>query len=155
MNHSETAYRDDWAPADPAPILLVETNPELRSSRGLLLGFLQHPVLAVSGYQEVTCLSGAIGCCLVAINLSPSEQEAQRVAFHTRKIWPRAKILLFGEPSQNFDDPLYDDSVLWNPSVVIETALRLIEATQVSLSAWEDRRNFDDNTRKNIDDPQS
>jgi hypothetical protein len=41
-----------------------------------------------------------------------------------------AKILLLGRPSENFDDPLYDDAVnpSCNPSGIVETADRLLRA---------------------------
>jgi hypothetical protein len=151
MNHFETSSGEEWVPPELASVLLVEADPEVRSSRGLLLGSLQHPVLAVSGYREVCCLPPDSNCRLVVIDLRPSEREAQRIANHVRRIWPAAKILLFGIPSQNFDDPLYDDAVeiSWNPSVVIKTALRLIEATQ-SLPTCKDRRNSDGGTSNEI-----
>jgi hypothetical protein len=151
MNHFETSRVEEWVPPELASVLLVEADPELRSSRRLLLSSLQHPVLAVSGYREVCCLPADSNCRLVVIDLRPSEREAQRIAIHVRRIWPAAKILLFGMPSQNFDDPLYDDSVgtLWNPSVVIKTALRLIEATQ-PLSTCKDRGNSDADTSNEI-----
>lgn len=152
MNRFETARDEEWIPPELSSVLLVEADPELRSSRRLLLGSLQHPVLAVSGYREVWDLPPDSNCRLVVLDLRPSEREAQRIANHVRRTWPAAKILLFGIPSQNFDDPLYDDSVetVWNPSVVIKTALRLIEATPPQ-SASKDRRNFDANTSNEID----
>jgi len=151
MNHFETSRAEELVPPELASVLLVEADPELRSSRRLLLGSLQHPVLAVSGYREVCCLPADSNCRLVAIGLRPSEREAQRIANHVRRIWPAAKIMLLGMPSQDFDDPLYDDSVetLWNPSVVIKTALRLIEATQ-PMSTCKDRRNLDGSTANEI-----
>jgi hypothetical protein len=156
MNHFETSRIEEPVPPELASVLLVESDPEIRSSGRLLLGSMQHPVLAVSGYREVCCLPADSNCRLVVIGLRPSEREAQRVANHVRRIWPAAKILLFGLPSQNFDDPLYDDSVdaLWNPSAVIKTALRLIEATQ-PLSTRNDRRNFDADTPNEIDNSRS
>ncbi len=67
-------------------------------------------------------------CCLVAIDLHPNEHEAKRVALHVRRTWPTAKILLFGEPSQVFDDWLYDESVRapWSPLTVMRSARELI-----------------------------
>ena len=67
-------------------------------------------------------------CCLVAVDINPSEHEALLIALHVRQTWPGAKILLLGSPSQNFDDPLYDDAVSpsHNPAGVIETAKRLL-----------------------------
>ena len=156
MNDLETSRTEERVPPELASVLLVEADPELRSSRRLLLGSMKHPVLAVSGYREVCCLPADSNCRLVVIDLCPSEREAQRIANHVRRIWPAAKILLFGIPSQNFDDPLYDESVetLWNPSVVIKTALRFIESTQ-PLPTCKDRRNFDAHTSKKIDESRS
>lgn len=113
-------------PLDLSSILLVEQDPELRASRRILLGCLEHPVLAVSAYPEVCQLPRDSNCCLVAADLSPNEHEARRIAVHTRLTWPGAKILLLGQPSMDFDDPLYDDSVSpsCNPSGVVETAKR-------------------------------
>lgn len=111
-------------------ILLVESDPELRDARRLLLGVLQHPVFAVGGYLDVCRLPTDSNCCLVAVDINPSEHEALRIALHVRQTWPGAKILLLGSPSQNFDDPLYDESVRpsCNPAGVIETAKRLLTA---------------------------
>lgn len=121
--------RDRDIPLELASILLVEADPELRDSRRLLLGALHHPVLAVGAYKEVCRLPRESNCCLVAIDLIPSEHEAIRTAMHARRTWPGAKILLLGRPSEEFDDPLYDDAVspCCNPSGVMELASRLLD----------------------------
>ena len=118
-------------PLDLTSILLVEADPELRSSRRLVLGSLQHPVLAVASYQDVVSLPPDSNCCLVVIDLRPSEHEARRIAMRVRRTWPSARILLLGTPSCDFDDPLYDDSAgaSWSPSAVIEIAQRLIKVS--------------------------
>ncbi len=128
MSQSEQLGQDGSVPFDLTSILLVEADPELRSSRRMVMDSLQHPVLAVGGYQDVSSLPADSNCCLVAIDLRPSEHEARRVAMHVRKTWPSAKILLLGEPSRDFDDPLYDDCVrtLWSPLAVVEKARKLI-----------------------------
>jgi hypothetical protein len=110
-------------------ILLVESDPELRESRRLLLSILHHPVLAVSTYVEFCKLPADSSCRLVAVDLSPSEREAQLTAVHARQTWPAAKILLLGRPSDEFDDFLYDDSVCptYNPSGIVETVERLLK----------------------------
>ena len=115
-------------PLELSSILLVESDPELRDARRLLLGALQHPVFAVGGYMDICQLPTGSNCCLVAVDINPSEHEALRIASHVRRTWPGAKILLLGSPSQNFDDPLYDESVSpsYNPAGVIETAKRLL-----------------------------
>ncbi len=125
---SITTSLDDSVPLDLSSILLVESNPELRESRRLLFGALRHPVLAVSAYTEVCALPADSNCALVAIDITPNEHEACRIATHARRTWPRAKILLLGEPSEDFDDPLYDDSVspCCNPSGIVEAANRLL-----------------------------
>ena len=109
-------------------ILLVEVDQELRSSRRLLLSSLNHPILAVCNYEDVSKLPPENNCGLVVIGLAPSEQEALRITRHVRKTWPRAKILLFGRPSERFDDPLYDESIVpsGNPAGVVEAAHRLL-----------------------------
>ena len=118
----------DGLPLDLSSILLVEADPELRDSRRLLLSTLHHPVLAVGAYVDVCRLPPDSNCCLVAIDLTPSEHEAARIAEHARRTWPNAKILLLGRPTKDFDDPLYDDVVNphFNPSGVIESADRLL-----------------------------
>jgi hypothetical protein len=120
---------DGRIPLDLSSILLVEQDPELRTSRRLLLGCLEHTVLAVSAYTEVCQLPRDSNYCLVAVDLSPDEHEARRIAAHARLTWPQAKILLLGQPSMDFDDPLYDDFVRpsYNPSGVVETAKRLLK----------------------------
>ena len=115
-------------PVSLSSILLVEADPELRDTRRLLLSTLQHPVLALSTYCEVCSLPEDSNCCLIAIDISPSEHEAARIAMYARRTWPQAKILLLGRPTERFDDPLYDDTVnpSCNPSGVVETASRLM-----------------------------
>lgn len=119
---------DGSIPLDLSSILLVEPNAELRDSRRLLLGALRHPVLAVSAYLEVCALPADSNCALVAIDLTPNEHEAFRIATHARRTWPKAKILLLGQPSEDFDDPLYDDAVspCCNPSGIVECADKLL-----------------------------
>lgn len=121
-------------------ILLVEQDPELRASRRLLLGCLRHPVLAVGAYPDVCQLPRDSNCCLVAVDLYPNEHEARRIALYIRLTWPGARILLLGQPSFDFDDPLYDASVGAScpPSGVVETAKRLLQT---------DRRSFDGEER--------
>lgn len=132
----QSAFRrnlaDDTVPLNLSSILLVEPDPELRDSRRLLLGTLRHPVLAVGAYTEVCALPGDSNCALVAIDLSPSEHEALRIAIHLRRTWPKAKILLLGRPSDEFDDPLYDDAVnpCCNPSGIVECADKLLHTRE-------------------------
>ncbi len=117
-------------PADLTSILLVEADPELRHSRRMLLASLEHPVLAVASYHDLSTLPADSNCCLVAIDLCPYEHEARKIATYVRRIWPTAKILLFGEPSLRFEDWLYYDSVRtsWSPLSVVRSARSLIEA---------------------------
>jgi hypothetical protein len=111
-SHSEQLRASSSSvPLSLSSILLVESDVDLRDSRRLLLCTLQHPVLAVTGYIEVCTLPSDSNCCLVVIGLAPSEHEAVRVAIHSRRSWPLAKILLLGHPSSQFDGPLYDDAV--------------------------------------------
>jgi hypothetical protein len=130
LKPNPSAPNDDRVPLSLASILLVEVDAELRDSRRLLLSSLQHPVLAVSSYQEVCQLPQDSNCRLVAIGICPNEHEAARIARYARKTWPKAKILLLGKPSNEFDDPLYDDSVspAYNPSGVIDIAEKLVQA---------------------------
>jgi len=128
QNPTETAFPDNKIPLNLSSILLVETDAELRDSRRLLLGSLEYPVLAVSGYMDVCTLPAESNCCLVAIDICHSEHEAVRIAAHARRTWPHAKILLLGRPSEAFDDPLYDDAVnlQYNPTGFVDSAYRLL-----------------------------
>jgi hypothetical protein len=128
-SHVQTTLVSSDVPLNLSSILLVEADPELRDSRRLLLSALQHPVLAVSGYMDACKLPADSNCCLVAIDISPNEREAARIAVYTRRTWPNAKILLLGCPSKQFDDPLYDDAVSpsYNPSGIVDTANRLLK----------------------------
>jgi hypothetical protein len=121
---------DENVPLNLSSILLVESDPELRNSRRLLLSVLRHPVLAVGAYIEVCALPADSNCGLVAIDICPNEHEASRIAVHARRTWPQAKILLLGHPSGDFDDPLYDDAVspFCNPSGIVESADKLLRA---------------------------
>jgi len=121
---------DGAVPLNLCSILLVEPDPELRASRRLLLSALRHPVLAVSAYTEVCALPADSNCGLIAIDICTNEHEASRIAVHARRTWSKAKILLLGHPSDDFDDPLYDDAVnpSCNPSGIVETADKLLRA---------------------------
>jgi hypothetical protein len=125
---SRPSSLDDPVPLNLSSILLVESDPELRDSRRLLLSALRHPVLAVSAYTEVCALPADSNCGLVAIGICPNEHEASRIAVHARRTWPKAKILLLGHPSDDFDDPLYDDAVspFCNLSGIVEAADKLL-----------------------------
>jgi hypothetical protein len=140
QNGVEFKTINDNIPLNLSSILLVEADQELRGSRRLLLGVLEHPVLAVSGYAEVCALPPDNNCCLVAIDISPSEHEANRIAGHVRRIWPKAKILLLGTPSGAFDDPLYDDVIdpSYNPSGVVNSAKHLLRNDYPLL--WKNRK---------------
>jgi hypothetical protein len=140
QNGVESKLISNNIPLNLSSILLVEADQELRGSRRLLLGVLQHPVLAVRGYEEVSELPQDSNCCLVAIDISPSEYEANRIAVHVRRIWPKAKILLLGISSDAFDDPLYDDAIdpSYNPSGVIDSARYLLRNDYRLL--WKNRK---------------
>jgi len=129
QNPSQSAIPNGKLPLNLSSILLVEIDRKLRDSRRLLLGTLEYPVLAIGGYTDLCRLSAESNCCLVAIDISHSEQEAVRIAAHARRTWPNAKILLLGRPSEEFDDPLYDDAVdaHYNPSGLVDAAYRLLE----------------------------
>jgi hypothetical protein len=129
-NLSSPNSLNDAVPLNLRSILLVEPDPELRHSRRLLLSALRHPVLAVSAYTEVCALPADSNCGLIAIDICPNEHEASRIAAHARRTWPNAKILLLGHPSDDFDDPLYDDAVspYCNPSGIVESADKLLRA---------------------------
>jgi DNA-binding NtrC family response regulator len=131
-NQSRPDSLDDAVPLNLSSILLVEPDPELRDSRRLLLSALRHPVLAVSAYTEVCALPADSNCGLVAIDICPNEYEASRIAAHARRTWPNAKILLLGHPSDDFDDPLYDDAVspFCNPSGIVESAHKLLRVRE-------------------------
>jgi hypothetical protein len=128
QNRSKTSFANNSLPLELSSILLVEADPELRDTCRLLLGALRHPVLAVSAYADVCKLPADSNCCLVVIDICPSEHEAARIAGYARRTWPTAKILLLGRPSEEFDDPLYDDAVSpnCNPSGVVDSANRLL-----------------------------
>jgi hypothetical protein len=111
-----------------ASILFVETRSELRSSQRLVLEVVGRPVLAVGAYHEVCGLPADNNCCLVIVDLEPSEHEALKVAKYARRAWPGARILLLGKPSEEFDDPLYDAALtrVWNPQDIVEAVRRLL-----------------------------
>jgi hypothetical protein len=140
QNGVESKPINDNIPLNLSSILLVEADQALRGPRRLLLGVLQHPVLGVSGYAEVCELPPDSNCCLVAIDIRPSEHEANRIAVHVRRIWPKAKILLLGIPSDAFDDPLYDDAIDpgYDPSGVVDSARHLIRNDYRLL--WKNRK---------------
>jgi hypothetical protein len=131
----ESKFASSGLPLNLSSILLVGADAELRDNRRLLLSALHHPVLAVGGYADVCRLPSDSNCCLVAIDLTPSEHEAARIAIHIRQTWPNAKTLLLGHPSDHFDDPLYDDAVdpCFNPSHFVEAARLLLTRSHLVL----------------------
>ncbi len=130
-NSFDSEYRA--VPLSLASILLVEADRELRDSRRLLLSSLHHPILALSSYHEVQKLPPGSNCRLAIIGLPPHELEAERIARHVRHLWPGAKILLLGQPSEHFSDPLYDEYVLpsCNPAGVVGAARGLLKSNDV------------------------
>lgn len=121
---------NEAVPSHLSSILLVEPDTDLRDSRRLLLSVLQHPVLAVSAFGELCKSPADSNCGLVAVGINAGEHEVLRIAVHTRRTWPNAKILLLGNLSGDFDDPLYDDAVSssCNPSRIVESAGKLLRA---------------------------
>jgi hypothetical protein len=131
----ESKFASGSLPLNLSSILLVGADAALRDTRRLLLSALHHPVLAVGGYGDVCRLPSDSNYCLVAIDLTPSEHEAARIAIHKRRTWPIAKILLLGYPSDHFDDPLYDDAVdpCFDPSHFVATAHLLLTRSHLVL----------------------
>jgi hypothetical protein len=133
-HNSSSASTDRLSiPLELGSILFVEAPSELRSSRRLVLEILGHPVLAVGAYHEVCELPADNNCCLVVVDLQPSEHAALKVAKYARRAWPGARILLLGRPSEEFDDPLYDAafSGAWNPQEIVESTKRLLNGLRV------------------------
>jgi hypothetical protein len=131
----ESTFASSGVPLNLSSILLVGVDAALWDNRRLLLSALDHPILAVGGYVDVCRLPSDSNCRLVAIDVSPSEHEAARIAIHIRRTWPNAKILLLGHPADHFDDPLYDYAVdpRFNPSHFVETARLLLTRSQPPL----------------------
>jgi hypothetical protein len=131
----ESRFASSGLPLNLGSILLVGTDAALRNTRGLLLSALHHPVLVVGGYAEVCRLPSDSNRYFMAIDLTPSEHKAARIAIRIRPTLPNAKIPLLGRPSDHFDDPLYDDAVdsCFNPSHFVEAARLLLTRSHLVL----------------------
>lgn len=123
------------------PILMVESDPTLGYSRDLLLSILDIPVRVAHGYVDVCCLPDSVDFCLVTISLSPSHNDAAKVAEYVRRRWSTARILLIGTLSGAFDDPLYDEIVdaRFNPSALVEATQRILGSSGANLRGTDDR----------------
>ena len=121
----------------PGVILLVESEPAPREYRAHLLSTFNIPVQKSAGYSDVCGLSGSTSFSLVAISLTPSQDEAAKIAAYVRRQWSSAKILLLGRLQADFDDPLYDDIVdpSFNPWAFLDTSKRLLLALGANLSS--------------------
>ena len=116
-------------------VLLVETDFELRQSRAALLAALNLPVLKASNYSEVTSLWNGVTFSVVIISLAPSHVEAAKIAAYVRHTWPSAKILLLGNLTWEFDDPLYDVvDPSFSPSAFVDGVKRLIGVAGANMS---------------------
>lgn len=109
--------------------LLVDSDPELRDSRYLLLSSLHIPVHIVSSYAEVFQLTEPSCYNLVVLSTRPNDKQASYVAVFVRNRWPTAKILLLGVNCGCLDDPMYDDIVnpRCDPAEFVRTAQRLLQ----------------------------
>jgi DNA-binding NtrC family response regulator len=121
--------RSQWNASFVEQILLVESDPELRESRRLLLSSLRLPVHAVDCHLEVFRLLRENRYTLIVLGLLHDEEHASQVAGFVRANWPAAKILLLGRGCGHLDDWLYDDIVdpCCNPAGLIQSAQRLLE----------------------------
>ena len=118
-------------------ILLVEADPAPREYRAHLLSTFNIPVQTAAGYCDVCGLSVSTLFSLVAISLTPSQNEAAKIAAYVRRQWSSAKILLLGRLQAEFDDPLYDDIVdpWFNSSAFLDASKRLLLAIGANLSS--------------------
>ena len=116
-------------------VLLVEPDSHLRQSRALLLSALSLPVHKAAGYSEVTSIWDGMSFSVVIISLAPSHVEAAKIAAHVRHTWPSAKILLLGNLTWEFDDPLYDVvDPSFSTSAFVDAVKRLTGVGQANFS---------------------
>ena len=118
-------------------VLLVEADFALLQSRALLLSALSIPVHKAAGYTEVASIWDGASFSVVIINLAPSHVQAAKIAAHVRHKWPSAKILLLGNLTWEFDDPLYDVvDPSYSPSAFVDEIKRLLGMTGSNPSGW-------------------
>lgn len=110
-----------------APILLVEKPGDLRDSRRLLLSCIHSAVEVADGPSRIFTAGPGPNYRLIVIDLR-DPKSAERVAFYSRRRWPRAKILLLGKIRGEFQDALYDEIVdpCCNPVGFVEISRRLL-----------------------------
>ncbi len=134
FHFSETVYRGI---APMGAVLLVESDFALLQSRAVLLSSLNIPVHKAAGYAEVASLWDGASFSVVIINLAPSHVEAAKIAAHVRHKWPTAKILLLGNLTWEFDDPLYDVvDPSCSPYAFVDGTKRLLGLTGAKPSGW-------------------
>jgi hypothetical protein len=118
-------------------VLLVEADFALLQSRALLLSTLNIPVHKATGYSDVTSIWDGASFSVVIINLAPSHVQAAKIAAHVRHKWPSAKILLLGNLTWEFDDPLYDVvDPSYSPSAFVDGTKRLLGMATPNRAGW-------------------
>jgi hypothetical protein len=117
----------------PSGILIVEPHPGLLAARALLLSAADCYLAIVS--VRVTGTELADTQVKVAIlSQSLGKETLASLAQDVRVHWPRAHILIFGTPSADFEDSLYDTAInhRCRPEELLDALFRVSDGSQDS-----------------------
>lgn len=109
-------------------VLLVDSDSGTSCTRAHLLSACKVTVTPVTGYAEVSSSAQRSTYDVVVISMGAGFEQVRDTAFHVRKSWPDAKILLLGKSTLNLDDPLYDDIVdpALHPAALVRSVMQLL-----------------------------
>ena len=117
----------------PSGILIVEPHPGLLAARALLLSAADCYLAIVNVRVPGTELAGT-HVKVAILSQSLGNETLMCLAQDVRLHWPRAHILIFGTPSEDFEETLYDTTInhRCRPEELLDALFRLSEGFQDS-----------------------
>jgi len=120
----------------PSGILIVEPHPGLLAARALLLSAADCYLAVLNVSAPGNELAGS-QVKVAILSQSLGRETLASLAQDVRLYWPRAHILIFGIPSADFEDALYDTAInhRCRPEELLDALFRLSEVSQ---NSWRD-----------------
>jgi hypothetical protein len=117
----------------PSGILIVEPHPGLLAARALLLSAADCYLAVLNVRAPGTELAGT-QVKVAILSQSLGGETLESLAQDVRVYWPQAHILIFGTPSVDFADALYDTTINQHcrPEELLDALFRLSEVSQDS-----------------------
>jgi hypothetical protein len=117
----------------PSGILIVEPHPGLLKARALLLSAADC-YLAITNVRVPGTELAGIQVKVAILSQSLGKETLASLAQDVRVYWPCAHILIFGTPSTDFEDSLYDTTISHRcrPEELLDALFRLSEGSQDS-----------------------